>query len=174
VILAAGVISCGASIQAVYEGDVRFEHCMAIDSSPDVKPALPAQCWEEWLKFYTFGQTRDRIEHARTRVKQLGASSDFSEGEWRSQPPPKAAAVPDPTSVLAPPPMLLATDGGAQEGGAPLDGGAADAAANVPLPGADCAAECEPAYASCRKECKTPACEKGCATKYKRCMKRCF
>lgn len=173
-IIACGAISCGASIQAVYEGDVRFEHCMAIDSSPDVKPALPAACWDEWLKFYTFGQTRDRIEHARTRVKQLNATSDFSEGEWRSQAPTKAAAVPDPTSVLAPPPMMLATDGGALDGGAPADGGPADAAADVVLPGADCTAECEQRYPACRKDCKTPACDKACVTTYKRCMKRCF
>src|SRR5262249_29925131 len=103
-----------------------------------------------------------------------GASSDFSEGEWRSQKQSNAAAVPDPTSVLAPPPMLLATDGGAQEGGAPVDSGAADAAVIGALPGADCAAECEQGYSACRKDCKAPACDKACAPKYKRCMKRCF
>src|SRR5262245_38890899 len=29
-----GAVSCGASIQAMYESDVRFEHCMALDSRP--------------------------------------------------------------------------------------------------------------------------------------------
>jgi hypothetical protein len=168
----AATISCGASIQAVYEGDVRFEHCMSVDAQPDVKPAIPSTCWEEWLKFYTFGQTLDRIEHARARVKQLSASSDFTEAEWKAQNPSKPAAVPDPTSVAAPPPMLLTVDGGARDGG-PADSGA-DADAAVVLPGADCAGECQQGYAVCRKECKTDACEKACVTKYKRCMKRCF
>ena len=173
VILGAGAISCGASIQAVYEGDVRFEHCMAVDAQPDVKPAIPSTCWEEWLKFYTFGQTRDRIEHARTRVKQLSAASDFTEAEWKAQ-KPNSGAVPDPTSVTAPPPMLLTVDGGARDGGAAVDSGTADAAPAVVLPGADCAGDCQQGYAACRKECKTDACQKTCATKYKRCMKRCY
>ena len=32
-----GTTCCGASIQAVYEGDVRFEHCMSLDARPDVE-----------------------------------------------------------------------------------------------------------------------------------------
>src|SRR5262249_57853204 len=74
--------ACGASIQAVYEGDVRFEHCMALDARPDVKPTLRRVCWKEWLKFYTFGQTRDRLEYARVRGKQPGTTSDLEEGDW--------------------------------------------------------------------------------------------
>jgi hypothetical protein len=175
--VAAGLVvataSCGASIQAVYEGDVRFEHCMALDSRADVKPAIPAACWEEWLKFYTFGQTRDRLDYARLRDKQLSVASEFTES---SAAPRKSgpSAVPDPTSVLAPPPMLLTTDGGAPYGSA-LEAGVADAAAEASAPpGAECAAECEQTWSSCKKECKAAPCEKACTTKYKRCMKRCF
>jgi hypothetical protein len=175
--LGASVVSCGASIRAVYEGDVRFEHCMALDSYPDVKPTLRRACWEEWLRFYTFGQTRDRIDYARQRQEQLVASSDFDESEGQPQKPSgPSAAVPEPTSVLAPPPMmLLVTDGGASDGatagGATTDG--ADVAARPP-PGADCTSDCEQSWNFCRKECKTGPCEKACTTKYKRCMKRCF
>src|SRR4051812_50125534 len=104
----AGALSCGASIQAVYEGDVRFEHCMALDARPDVKPTIRRGCWEEWVRFYTFGQTRDRIDYARLREKQLSAASDFDEADVAAV--VRAAAVPDPTSALAPPPMMLATD----------------------------------------------------------------
>src|SRR3954466_10275807 len=77
-----GAISCGASIQAIYEGDVRFEHCMALDSRPDVKPTLRRACWDEWKKFYTFGQTRDRVDYAAVRTAQLSIVSDFDEGDW--------------------------------------------------------------------------------------------
>ena len=83
--------SCGASIQAVYEGDVRFEHCMALDARPDVKPTIRRACWEEWVEFYTFGQTRDRIDYAHVREKQLGAASDFDEADWAA---PQTGAPP--------------------------------------------------------------------------------
>src|SRR5690349_10634748 len=65
IIAALALPACGASIQALYEGDVRFERCMALDERADVKPTLRRACWDEWLEFYTFGQTRDRIDHAR-------------------------------------------------------------------------------------------------------------
>jgi hypothetical protein len=164
--------ACGASIQAVYEGDVRFEHCMALDSRADAKPTLRRACWEEWAQFYTFGQTRDRVEYAKLRKKQLSGSSDFDEGEWmlaQQQPP----AVPDPTSVLAPPPLTMAADGGPPE----IDAGAdasVDGGEDAAPPGSVCAVECEQSWALCRQECTTPACEKRCTTRYKGCMRKCF
>jgi hypothetical protein len=166
------LVACGASIQAIYEGDVRFEHCMALDSRPDGKPTIRKACWQEWVKFYTFGQTRDRVEYARLRAKQLSAASDFDEGEWVSDDPRTASAVPDPTNALAPPPMMLTVDGGGAETGAapPLPPPEVDKAP----PSADCAAECEESWNFCRQECKVPACEKSCMGKYKRCMRRCF
>jgi hypothetical protein len=175
--LLTAVTACGASIQAVYEGDVRFEHCMALDSRPDTKPTLLSACWEEWVKFYTFGQTRDRVEYAKLRQKQLSTSSDFDEGEWAAQ--NTRAAVPEPTSVLEPPPMTLASDGGGappppEDAGA--DGGvdAGGDAAIPPPPGAACGSECDESWTFCRKECKSAACEKGCAGNHKRCMRKCF
>ena len=68
---------CGANVQAVYEGDVRFEHCMALDSTADIKPRISRRCWVEWLAFYTYGQTRDRVAHAELRIRQLSGVSDF-------------------------------------------------------------------------------------------------
>lgn len=176
--LLTAVTACGASIQAVYEGDVRFEHCMALDSRPDAKPTLRRACWEEWVKFYTFGQTRDRVDFAKLRQKQLSASSDFDEGTWSpTSPGPRAApAVPEPTSVLAPPPSTLATDGGLGEP-ADLDAGA-DAQRGAPIappPGSACARDCDDAWSTCQIDCKkAAACEKGCDAKYKRCMRKCF
>ena len=76
-------MSCGASLQAVYEGDVRFEHCMALDAQPEVKPTIRRTCWEEWRKFYTFGQTRDRTEYAgyfRAQAKGQSADPELGHG----------------------------------------------------------------------------------------------
>jgi hypothetical protein len=177
-VLLLAVTACGASIQAVYEGDVRFEHCMALDSRPDAKPTLRRACWEEWVKFYTFGQTRDRVDFAKLRQKQLSASSDFDEGTWGASATPTRAppAVPEPTSVLAPPPSMMASDGGTGEptdldAGADAEGGGPE----EPPPGSACARECDDAWSSCQMECKkVDACERGCDQKHKRCMRKCF
>jgi hypothetical protein len=161
---ATAVTACGASIQAVYEGDVRFEHCMALDSRADVRPTIRRACWREWLEFYTFGQTRDRVEYAQMRQRQLNASSDFDEGD---APAPRAA--PDPTSVLAPPPRVVVADAGpppAASSAAPI--------AEPPVPGSDCARECEDGWTKCRKDCAVVACEKACEGRYRRCMRRCY
>lgn len=168
--------ACGASIQAVYEGDVRFEHCMALDSRQEVKPTIRSACWEEWTKFYTFGQTLDRIEYAKKRTKQLQASSDFDEGDVVSESRAKSA-VPDPTSVLAPPPMTLATDGGTSpaDAGAPGLDASADSATSLSLPpGASCIDACESSWAACQKECGITSCQRACDTKHKRCIQRCL
>jgi hypothetical protein len=162
-------LSCGASIQAVYEGNVRFEHCMALDSRPDVKPTLRRACWEEWDRFYTFGQTRDRVEYARMRREQLVGASDFDEGDWA----PKtrvADAVPEPTSAAAPPPMLLTPDGGASQPAPSSE----PRAPEKPPTNAECTTTCDGAWSVCRGDCKTSVCEKTCQSKYKRCMKSCF
>ena len=164
VLAAAGLVACGASIRAVYEEDVRFEHCMALDARPDVKPTLRRACWDEWLSFYTYGQTRDRIDYAHLRAKQLGAASDFDEGE--SAP---TRAAPDPTSAIAPPPMMLAiADAGAPDAAPPevRDAG--------PAVHTKCTGDCEQQRDSCRQMCKaTPACERACAAHLLRCEARC-
>jgi len=167
--------ACGASLNAVYEGDVRFERCMALDSRPDVKPTIRRACWEEWVRFYTFGQTRDRVEYATLRQKQLRRASDFDEGEWVPPSSRNASAVPEPTSALAPPPMMLVADAGAPTQPPPNAADAAPPPSDAePLPASDCTEECKATRDFCLQECKSPACEKSCDGKYKRCMKRCF
>jgi hypothetical protein len=164
--------ACGASINAVYEGDVRFEHCMALDSEKEVKPTIRRACWDEWTKFYTFGQTRDRVEYANLRMKQLGSASDFDEADFVPTEPRVNAAVPEPTSALAPPPMMLVTDAGPAD--AAGDGADAADAQETSLPGSSCSQACEAPFLECRASCKTPTCEAGCTTKYKKCMRKCF
>jgi hypothetical protein len=163
---AASMAACGASIRGLYESDVRFEHCMALDTSPDVKPTLQRACWDEWLRFYTFGQTRDRIDYARHRGGVLGAASDFDE----SDDPPRVAvlpATPEPTSVGAPPPSMMALpDAGATDGGAEAD--------HKALARARCTADCETRLENCLDICKrTPPCEQACTARHKRCTARC-
>lgn len=171
-LLGLGGVSCGASLQALYEGDVRFEHCMALDSRSDIKPRIRRACWDEWRIYYTFGQTRDRIEYAALRDRQLSGASDFDEGEWQLDNSSEPSPV-DPVSALAPPPMLIAAvvvDAGV--GDAQVD--AADAEVDSAPPAAPCATDCEQSWSFCRGECKAASCEKECSGKYKRCMKRCF
>ena len=163
--LAASLVACGASIRATYEEDVRFEHCMALDARPDVKPTLRRACWEEWLSFYTYGQTRDRIDYAHLRAKQLGAASDFQEEEIA---PTRAA--PDPTSAIAPPPMMLAaTDAGTPDAEPPR------AEHDVrPVAHTKCEGDCQQQLEACRLICKAaPACEHACAARRERCEGRC-
>jgi hypothetical protein len=172
-VVAFTAISCGASIQAVYEGDVRFEHCMALDSQPEIKPTIRRSCWEEWEKFYTFGQTRDRVDYAEVRRKQLSIVSDFDEGDWASNSNAKAKAAPDPTSAAAPPPMMLASDAGTSSN----DGGKASPTTDIDAKQAtsnECASSCEDSRKLCADQCKAPACDKSCASGYKRCLKHCF
>jgi hypothetical protein len=169
-LVAGGLFACGASIRGTYESDVRFEHCMGLDSRPDAKPTLRRACWEEWLSFYTFGQNRDRIDHARLRAKQLGAASDFDEGDGG----PVAAAAPDPTSAIAPPPLMVAAGDGGPPAGA--DGGSAptDTEALQRSPFGRCIDDCDQGLEPCRQTCKrTPPCEQACRARQKRCTGRC-
>ena len=163
VIIGLSAAACGASIQSLYEGDVRFEHCMALDARPDVKPTIRRACWDEWVEFYPYGQTRDRIDYAKLREKQLSTASDFDEADWVSPGVGRSNVAPDPTSAFAPPPAIIVAG----------DGGLPDASAEPTAPLSDCANDCQQSYDACRQPCKTAPCEKQCSARYKRCAKRC-
>lgn len=171
--LGSSLVACGASITALYEGDVRFEHCMAIDEvstsepwarvdGPDAKASHRAACWTEWLTHYSYGQTRDRIEYAKRRVRKLEGGQPESPGAE-----PSPAGVP--TTPHAPPPMVERADAGA-----PTASAAASAPPPPSPPGASCAATCGDAWQTCQKTCTVVPCERSCATKYRACMKRCY
>lgn len=64
---------CGASMDAMYEGNIRFEHCMALDAQPQVATGRRHACWRDWLDHYTYGQTKDRVDHAQSRVGTPGS-----------------------------------------------------------------------------------------------------
>lgn len=163
----ATLLACGASIRGLYESDVRFEHCMALDARPDVKPTLRRACWEEWASFYTFGQPRDRTDYAVMRERQLGGASDFDEGDTPAARPLAA----DPTSAIAPPPMMMASlaDGGARDAEAPDAQVDERTAAH-----ARCTADCQQGLDTCRLGCGASApCERACGARHTRCNGRC-
>lgn len=171
-----GLAACGASINAIYESDVRFEHCMSLDDTEEVKPTIRNACWDEWLKFYTFGQTSDRIEYAKVRMRQLRNGEDRREPELLASQAHPTEAVPEPTTALAPPPMMLVVDAGPAEPVKPED-------ESTKPPGSECSNACETEWVKCKKECVTPMCnrqtciakcEKTCKEEHAMCMRVCF
>ena len=151
-----GVASCGASIQAVYEGDVRFEHCMALDSQPDVKPHIRRACWREWISFYTYGQTRDRVRHAQKRIRQLSGVSEF---------------VTDPATGGGDPGQEATGTGGAAVAATATD--LSPAAGSAAASKALCVDDCEAMREDCRGESRTHGCEKSCAMAFRFCITDC-
>ncbi len=138
---------------------------MALDSLSDVKPTLRRECWEEWLRYYTFGQTRDRMDYARRRQRQLSLASDFDEADW-APPAATGASVPEPTDVLAPPPAMMSQDAGAPS--AASEDASADAGRAL-----GCGQTCESALRVCVDACSTGSCEKTCSARFKACSRRC-
>ena len=65
--------ACGPSIQSIHEGSVRFEHCYRLDFDVRIAPSHRHACWEQWTRVYSYGQARDRVEHARRRLTELEA-----------------------------------------------------------------------------------------------------
>lgn len=103
---------CGASYQALYEGEVRFEHCYRLDEEPSIPVLQKRECWREWTQFYTYGQTRDRIEYALMRQRVLaGAQGSTREATPDDMvdaglAPTATLAAPPPTNPFAPPPQV--------------------------------------------------------------------
>jgi hypothetical protein len=175
--------ACGPSVQSIYEGDVRFEHCYRLDLEVDTAPTHREACWKEWLAMYTYGQPRDRIEYARKRA-QAFASGDTNRPSLNIDDSKKGEArqfylvVPSPTSVHAPPPPV-ATRWYADAGSAPEPAAAPAATTEQAEASSDqCAAGCRGKLAQCEDNCADggkagPGC-KNCDLNYKSCMRRCF
>jgi hypothetical protein len=178
----AAVCSCGPSVQSIYEGSVRFEHCYRLDLERDVATSHRQACWTAWLDRYTYGQSRDRQEYARRRVRAF-ASGDADRpvlrvGESQEQRDTRQfyLVVPAPTSVHASPPPIATRTNAVLEvpTPAPVESGKLS---ERPIPAEDCGAACRGAFKSCNQACdpatKSAAC-KSCDPDYKKCMQRCF
>jgi hypothetical protein len=163
-LLTLATLACGPSFQAVYEGDVRFEHCYAVDETPGTAAGDRAACWRDYLKNYTFGQTKDRIEYASSRHYALTSGLE--------EPSARRPRAPMPASMHESPPNIVAEDGGAPDVAVVVIVDAS-AAAPIKAPGADCTEECATAWRACKKDCKGKACE-ACEKTHKTCAVACF
>jgi hypothetical protein len=172
-------LGCGPSVQSIYEGNVRFEHCYRLDLEQEVASTHRQACWTTWLDRYTYGQSRDKLEYARRRVRAFGSGDldrpalKIGEGDEQQRDARQFyLVVPAPTSVHAPPPPI-ATRVNAVE---PPPLVSAQPLAKQ-APGETCASECLSAFNSCNQACdsaaKSVAC-KSCDPDYKKCMQRCF
>lgn len=163
--LAIVALACGPSFQVVYEGDVRFEHCYGMDQTA-APIETKKECWRQWLKGYTYGQSRDRVEFAASRVNALSVSTPPDD------PPGHIAAAPMPTNAFAPPPNIAASADGVGSAAAP-SAPVSISSARPRTPGSDCADACEARWTSCRNGCRDATCA-NCDRAYRGCMPPCF
>jgi len=164
-----GAVACGPSLTTVHEGTIRFEHCYRLDLEPNETKPERLGCWQLWMGSYTYGQPRDRIDHARRRLRAL-ANGDATRPELRiageRQPEERQfyLVVPGPTSVHAPPPPIATVQQAAEGAKAPP---------SDKLPAAGCAGSCRDAWSACCTPDAGAACE-GCRKDYTACMRGCF
>jgi hypothetical protein len=169
---ALGVVSCGPSFQAIYECDVRFEHCYALDQG-SASVELKKQCWREWLHGYTYGQSGDRIEYAAARFSELSLDPTLPTVEVREAKPAHRLAAPVPTSAFAPPPNLAERPPGDAAGAPAATSEGVREVVVVRAPGSECAETCAATWKACHDACRGPACDE-CDRRYKACVPGCF
>jgi hypothetical protein len=184
-----GFVACGPSVQSIHEGSVRFEHCYRLDLDLEIAPGHREACWKEWLSSYTYGQSADRIDYARRRVRAI-SSGDTSRpeldiaGERRPEERQFYLVVPGPTSMHAPPAPIATRVLGLDGGVPPMSPTASPPASLEPTPPPapsapedECAKACRSAHQSCAAACGADAGSatcKSCEPDYKACMRRCF
>jgi hypothetical protein len=164
------VAACGPSFQAVYECDVRFEHCYALDqgtSSADAKK----QCWRDWLHGYTYGQSGDRIQYAAARFSELSLDPTLPKVESRETRPTRRSAAPVPTNAFAPPPNVA--EHVQPEAVAPPRPPDSVREVVARAPGSECADDCIRIWKACHDSCTNGACDV-CDRSYRTCAPACF
>ena len=176
------VAGCGPSVQSIYEGNVRFEHCYRLDLDVNIAPTHRLACWREWLRVYTYGQVRDRIEYARQRIGALeqGNTTRPSLNLMAGRRPEERSwylSEPAPTSAHAPPPPMWKAESPSAGPPPPVS---AEGPPKPPAPGESCGRDCRDELTACNAECTSDAngekpkkCQ-GCEPDYKKCMRRCF
>jgi len=183
----AATTGCGPSFQALYECDVNFEHCYALDegtTSPDARQAKA--CWREWLHSYTYGQSGDRIEYAQARFSELSLDPTLPREDTAIRPKhARAMVAPLPTSAFAPPPNLAGERGEAAippptvttattaQTFAAASGPPRPVVVPAQAPGQQCTSACAERWSGCRKGCTDGACD-ACDRAYKSCVPGCF
>jgi hypothetical protein len=193
----AAVVACGPSFQVVYEGDARFEHCYALDETASVPMAEKTDCWTQWMKSYTYGQTRNRVDYASTRAKALREVPVMPTDEAVMSAAPGEGLgrvgrdLPVTTNAFEAPPKTMAQADAGRRAVSPPEGAEAklETAADEPpqqqspqlplgaivpqtTPREPCTDRCRSEWQTCRATCrgKCGACDRS----YGGCMKRCF
>jgi hypothetical protein len=187
-VLVMGVmLACGPSFQVVYEGDSRFEHCYALDENPNVLMQQKSDCWADWMKHYTYGQTRDRLEFAAMRHRAITRADTVPTDEAIMGAAPGEGtsgailAAPAPTNAFAPPPMIASTDAGAPVTPSvppPPSVSTPSSSPQLPPPparppGTNCVDACSDKWQACHGSCTQNACA-ACDKSYMKCAKVCF
>jgi hypothetical protein len=174
---------CGPSVQSIYEGNVRFEHCHRLDLDSHIASSHREACWREWLKVYTYGQVRDRIEHARLRIRDIEQGEEARpalklDGTRRPEDRGFYVSSPTPTSAHSPPPPTAPASVEPDAGAAP-EKAPPKPAPKPDAPGANCASACQTDLETCQRPCQNESAAKpkacaSCEPDYKKCMRRCF
>jgi hypothetical protein len=170
VVTGLAAVACGPSFQAVYEGDVRFEHCYALDQGP-ASAEIKKECWQGWLHDYTYGQSRDRVEYAGTRYSELSLDQSLPTEDREVKRAPMASPVP--TSAFAPPPSVAAERVTAEATASAPNPAVEHPVAAARAPGEECAEGCSGYWKTCKSSCKGAACD-ACDKAYKLCGTGCF
>jgi hypothetical protein len=165
--------ACGPSLTTVHEGTIRFEHCYRLDLEPGDERPERHDCWKRWLASYTYGQPRDRIDHARKRLRSLENGDDTRPvlkvaGEHRPEERQFYLVMPGPTSVHAPPPPIATVQ---QPEPNAKTTSSATTAAKPPSDG--CADGCRTDWEKCCTPDAGATCEP-CQKRYMACMRDCF
>jgi hypothetical protein len=180
-LVVAAPCACGPSFQVVYEGDARFEHCYALDDTPTAPMQDKSECWTEWMKHYTYGQTRNRVDYAAMRAKALREvhAAPTDEAIMGAAPgeaigPVRGHDEPVPTNAFEAPPKTLNDVESAKPR---VDSGAVEPPKHQPpapmTPREPCTDRCHSEWQTCRGSCKAKECGT-CDQSYSGCMKRCF
>lgn len=184
------LVACGPSMQSIYEGNVRFEHCYRLDLDTNISPTHRRACWAEWRQIYTYGQSGDRIDYANRRLGAL-ASGDVSRPLLALDAGPTASVAaaesPLPANLhVSPPSTVKPVSPASRDAGAePRDAGEEPRDAGPPLPpAADCTRACQAEWAVCGAPCRatdegdtaqapSKSCKR-CDADYKKCVRRCL
>lgn len=163
--LTALVAASCASISKKYESEVRFERCYALDWKKDVDPGIRSRCWEEWVVYFSEGQSLDRIEYAKKHAS--GAEPVASAAASATAQPSVAQALPQPTSVFSPVPMMAASPSASASEIASTDL-SAQLASRSP-----CQGRCDKYLEGCLNGCGSSVCEHFCAQRHGKCDTKC-
>lgn len=156
-VAALALSGCGTSYQARYEADVHFARCYRYDADANVAREARLQCWQSWRNGYAGTQTRDRDEHAASRVSQLERGDVAMAGPVVQSPP----AAPPSTAVRSPgpPPGTMALNGGDPPG-----------LTSTQL----CQRDCGLSFTSCVQKCDKTSCMQKCGDITKLCISECL